>query len=75
MCVSGARSGTRRRSSREQALSDVRAGRLDPRIWGTMAQIARAMVSVIQAGEVEQRLRDLEDRTRSMPDQSDRRFP
>jgi hypothetical protein len=44
----------------ELALTDVRSGKLDPRVAGAMAALARAMVSVVQAGESEQRLRDLE---------------
>jgi hypothetical protein len=51
----------------EQALTDVHKGRLDPRVAHAMAALAKAMVSVIQAGEVEQRLRDLEEAAQRAP--------
>jgi hypothetical protein len=47
----------------EQALGEVHDGKLDPRQAVAMAALARAMVAVLQAGEVEQRLRELEQRT------------
>ena len=47
----------------ERALEEVHDGTLKPGQAIAMATIARAMVSVLQAGEVEQRLRDLEGRT------------
>src|SRR5829696_1164137 len=43
----------------EAALGEVHAGQLDPKIAGAMAALARALVAVLQAGEVEQRLREL----------------
>jgi hypothetical protein len=46
----------------EAALGEVHAGTLDPRTALAMAALARAMVAVLQAGEVEQRLRELEGR-------------
>ncbi len=44
----------------EQALTDVLAGTLDPKQATAAAAVARAMVSVLTAGELEQRVRDLE---------------
>jgi hypothetical protein len=46
----------------ETALTEVHAGTLDPKPAVAMAALARAMVAVLQAGEVEQRLRELEGR-------------
>jgi hypothetical protein len=46
----------------EDALADVRKGKLDPRVAHAMAALARAMVSVLQVGEMEMRLRDLEEK-------------
>ena len=51
----------------ELALADVHAGKLDPRIASAMAQLGRAMVAVIQAGEVEQRLREVEAAVEQAP--------
>jgi hypothetical protein len=48
----------------EAALGEVHAGQLDPKVAGAMAAVARAMVSVLQAGEVEDRLRTLEARVK-----------
>ena len=45
----------------ERALEETHSGELDPRIATALAQLARAMVAVLQAGEVEQRLRHLEE--------------
>jgi hypothetical protein len=45
-----------------QALLDVRRGKLDPRVAVAMAGVARAMVGVITAGELEDRVRGLEDK-------------
>ena len=59
----------------ETAMADVRAGKLDPRIGNSMAVIARAMVAVLQVGELEQRVRDIEAKAQSLPDPTDRRFP
>lgn len=42
------------------ALEEVHIGALDPRQASAMAAIARAMVTVLQHGEVEERLRQLE---------------
>ncbi len=44
----------------EQALTDVIDGGLDPRQASAAAAVARALVAVLQAGEVEERLRRLE---------------
>jgi hypothetical protein len=45
-----------------EALVDVRRGKLDPRIAVAMAGVARAMTAVITAGELEDRIRGLEDK-------------
>ena len=44
----------------EQALTDVLAGSLDPKQATAAAALARALAAVLQVGELEQRLRDLE---------------
>ncbi len=44
----------------EAALEDVRTGTLTPQQATAMASVARALVSVLTAGELEQRVRDLE---------------
>jgi hypothetical protein len=44
----------------ETALADVLAGSLDPRQATAAAAVARAMVSVLTAGELEERVRRLE---------------
>jgi hypothetical protein len=46
----------------EQALTEVHDGALDPRQAQAMASLARALVAVLTAGELEQRVRDLESR-------------
>lgn len=46
----------------EKALAEVHAGDLDPRQATAMASLATAMVRVLTAGEIEQRVRDLETR-------------
>lgn len=46
----------------ETALSEAHAGAITPQQATAMAAIARAMVAVLSAGEVEQRLRDVESR-------------
>jgi hypothetical protein len=46
-----------------EALVGVRRGKLDPRIAVAMAGVARAMTAVITAGELEDRLRALEEKT------------
>jgi hypothetical protein len=49
----------------ERALVEVHEGELDPRQATAMATLASAMVRVLTAGELEQRVRDLEARARS----------
>jgi hypothetical protein len=44
----------------ENALAEVHAGQLEPGRANAMANITRAMVAVLQAGELEERLRELE---------------
>jgi hypothetical protein len=46
----------------ETALDDVLAGELDPKNATAAAALARALVAVLQAGELEARVRDLEGR-------------
>ena len=46
----------------EDALGDVHRGELDPRAASAMASLAGALVRTITAGELEERLRALEDR-------------
>jgi hypothetical protein len=46
----------------ERALEEVHKGGLDPKQAQAMASLARAMVAVLTAGELEQRVRDLESR-------------
>ena len=46
----------------ETALARLDAGELEPKRAQAMAAVARAMVSVLQAGELEERLRRLEGR-------------
>lgn len=48
----------------ERALQEVHDGELDPRQAAAMASLASAMVRVLTAGELEQRVRDLEARSR-----------
>lgn len=45
----------------EQALEEVHAGALKPSQAIAMATLARAMVAVLQAGELEERVRRLEE--------------
>lgn len=47
----------------EAAMTELHDGTLDPRVAGAMAAVARAMVSVLTAGELEARVRELEGRT------------
>ncbi len=47
----------------EAALAEVHRGELDPKQAQAMASLARAMTAVLQAGELEERLRKLEDGT------------
>ncbi len=44
----------------EEALTDVRTGELSPPQGQSMASLARALVTTLQVGELEERLRDLE---------------
>ena len=46
----------------EDALGEVHRGELDPRAASAMASLAGALVRTITAGELEERLRALEDR-------------
>jgi hypothetical protein len=43
-----------------KALYEVHRGQLDPRVAGAMGSLARALVSVVTAGELEMRVRELE---------------
>jgi hypothetical protein len=45
------------------ALTETRRGELDPRTAGALAALAGAIVRVYSAGEIEQRVRELEERT------------
>lgn len=47
----------------EQALSEVHGGSLEPNRAQAMAAISRAMVHVLQAGELEERVRKIEQAT------------
>jgi len=47
----------------EEALGQVHRGELDPRVATAMASLAGAMVRVLTSGEIEERLRRLEQRT------------
>lgn len=44
----------------ETALEEVHSGDLDPRAATAMASLGRALVAVLQAGELEERLRNVE---------------
>jgi hypothetical protein len=46
----------------EQALEETHTGELDPKQAQALAALARAMTAVLTAGELEQRLRELEER-------------
>ena len=46
----------------EKALDEVHRGELDPRAASAMASLAGALVRVTTAGELEERLRSLEER-------------
>jgi hypothetical protein len=46
----------------ETALTELHAGTLDPRVGGAMASVAGALIRCVQAGEIEERLRRLEER-------------
>jgi hypothetical protein len=54
----------------ETALKDVLAGDLDPRAASAAANVARALVALQQAGEMEARLRALEERRYERPEHS-----
>ena len=47
----------------EQLLGELHDGRVEPRVATAMAAVAGAMTRVLSVGELEQRLRDLEERT------------
>jgi hypothetical protein len=47
----------------ENAIDEVHAGRLSPAQASAMAQLARALATILQAGELEQRVRELEQGT------------
>ena len=47
----------------EDAMTEVHDGCLDAKQANAMASLARAMVSVLQAGELEERVRALEGKT------------
>ena len=51
----------------EAALAETHAGDLDPKQAQAMAALARAMTAVLTAGELEERLRKLEETTRDAP--------
>jgi hypothetical protein len=46
----------------ELVLDELHEGQLDPKVAHAMAAVARAMVSVLQVGEMEERLRELEEK-------------
>ena len=48
-------------STLEEALREVHAGEIDPRVAAAMASLAGAMVRVLTAGELEERVRRLEE--------------
>jgi hypothetical protein len=56
----------------EEALSQVHKGELDPRAATAMAALAGAMVRVLTSGELEERVRRLEER---QPSNNGRRWP
>jgi hypothetical protein len=45
-----------------RALAKVEAGALEPPVAGAMANLARAIATIAQVGEMEERLRSLEER-------------
>jgi len=49
----------------ELALGEVYRGEIDPRVATAMASLAGAMVRVLTSGELEQRVRALEERSAS----------
>jgi hypothetical protein len=52
----------------EDALGEVHDGTLDPKVGSAMAALARAMVSVLTTGEIEQWVRDLETAAKQSSD-------
>jgi len=58
----------------EQALADVLSGDLDPRQATAAAAVARALAVILQAGEVEERIRALEAQ-QPPSEQAGRRYP
>jgi hypothetical protein len=58
----------------EQALADVLRGERDPRQATAAAAVARALATILQAGELEERLRALEAQ-QPASDQVGRRYP
>ena len=59
----------------EEVIEQLHKGKLDPRIAHAMAAVARVMVSVVEAGELEQRLRELEEKSAAIDtDRPIRRF-
>ncbi len=46
----------------EMALTELHEGTLEPRVGGAMASVATALIRCVQAGEIEERLRRLEER-------------
>ncbi len=49
----------------ESALNEVYAGKLDPRAASAMASLAGAMVRVLTSGELEERVRSLEESSKN----------
>jgi hypothetical protein len=56
----------------EEALGQVHDGQLDPRIAQAMSSLASAMVKVLTSGELEARVRALEER---QPNNNGKRWP
>jgi hypothetical protein len=52
----------------EEVLDQLHRGCLDPKVAHAMAAVARVMVSVLQVGEMEERLRTLEEKSQSIAD-------
>lgn len=47
----------------EQAMAETHEGALDPKVASALAALARALVAVVTSGELEDRLRRLEERS------------
>ena len=45
----------------EEVLDQLHKGKLDPRIAMAMSSVTRTMVALVQAGELEERLREVEE--------------